>query len=104
MLLGNLYDNGVTIYRVLAVRDDVVLAIDCVKQTMPVWLPKNRLADWQQIEEQALHEKTGVYPVTEDALSKIALASAHRRYSMIAVYAAAKTARARAFNRTLPEK
>ena len=84
MLLGNLYDNGVTIYRVLAVRDDVVLAIDCVKQTMPVWLPKNRLADWQQIEEQALHEKTGVYPVTEDALSKIALASAHRRYSMIA--------------------
>ena len=84
MSLGNLYDNGVTIYRELAARDDTVLVIDCVKRTMPVWLPKDRLTDWQQIEEQALHEKTGVYPVTEDALSKIALASAHRRYSMIA--------------------
>ena len=84
MSLGNLYDNGVTIYRELAARDDTVLVIDCVKRTMPVWLPKDRLTDWQQIEEQALHEKTGILPLTEDALSKSALACAHKRYSMIA--------------------
>ena len=84
MSLGNLYDNGVTIYRELAARDDTVLVIDCVKRTMPVWLPKDRLTDWQHIEEQALHEKTGILPLTEDALSKSALACAHKRYSMIA--------------------
>ena len=32
MSLGNLYDNGVTIYRELAARDDTVLVIDCVKR------------------------------------------------------------------------
>ena len=84
MLSKSLYDNSKTIYRVLAEQGTKLLVIDCIKRTMPMWIPKNRLADWQQIEEQALHEKTGVYPVTEDALSKIALASAHRRYSMIA--------------------
>ena len=84
MLSKSLYDDGKTIYRILAARDDVVLAIDCVKRTMPVWLPKDRLTDWQQIEEQALHEKTGILPLTEDALSKSALACAHKRYSMIA--------------------
>ena len=36
MSLKSLYDNGQTIYRILAARDDVVLAIDCVKRTMPV--------------------------------------------------------------------
>lgn len=84
MLSKSLYDNSKTIYRVLAEQGTKLLVIDCIKRTMPMWIPKNRLADWQQIEEQALHEKTGVYPVTEDALSKNALASAHRRYSMIA--------------------
>ena len=69
MSLGNLYDNGVTIYRVLAARNDAVFVIDCVKRTMPVWLPKDRLTDWQQIEEQVLHEKTGILPITEDTLS-----------------------------------
>ena len=84
MSLKSLYDDGITIYRVLSVRDDSVLVIDCMKRTMPVWMPKNRLVDWQQIEERVLHEKTGICPVTEDALSKTALASAHKRYSIIA--------------------
>ena len=57
MSLKSLYDDGITIYRVLSVRDDSVLVIDCLKRTMPVWMPKNRLVDWQQIEERVLHEK-----------------------------------------------
>ena len=83
MSLKSLYDNGETIYRVLAESGDNVVVIDCLKRTMPVWIPKNRLVDWQQIEDQVLHEKTGICPVTEDALSKTALASAHKRYSII---------------------
>ena len=84
MSLKSLYDDGITIYRVLSVRDDSVLVIDCMKRTMPVWLPREKLSEWREIEEQALHEKTGICPVTEDTLSKNALASAHKRYSIIA--------------------
>ena len=84
MSLKSLYDDGITIYRVLSVRDDAVFVIDCVKRTMPVWLPGEKLSKWQAIEEQALHERTGVYPVHEDTLSKSALATAHKRYSIIA--------------------
>ena len=47
-----LYDSGNTIYRVLVVHDDVVLAIDCIKRTMPLWLSKERLTDWHQIDEK----------------------------------------------------
>ena len=84
MLSKSLYDNSKTIYRVLAEQGTKLLVIDCIKRTMPMWLPKDRVAEWQQIEEQALHEKTGILPLTEDALSKSALACAHKRYSMIA--------------------
>lgn len=84
MSLKSLYDNGQTIYRILAARDDVVLAIDCVKRTMPVWLPREKLSEWQEIEEHTLNEKTCICPVTEDTLSKSALATAHKRYTMIA--------------------
>ena len=84
MSLKSLYDDGITIYRVLSVRDDAVFVIDCVKRTMPVWLPGEKLSKWQAIEEQDLHERTGVYPVHEDTLSKSALATAHKRYSIIA--------------------
>ena len=84
MLSKSLFDNGQTIYRILAVRDDVVLAIDCVKRTMPVWIEREKLSEWRKIEEHVLHERTGIYPVAEDTLSKNALATAHKRYSMIA--------------------
>ena len=84
MLSGKLYDNGQTIYRILAARDDVVLTIDCVKRTMPVWLPREKLSEWREIDEQVLHDKTGIYPLAEDTLSKNALATAHKRYSIIA--------------------
>ena len=51
---------------------------------MPVWLPREKLSEWQEIEEHTLNEKTCICPVTEDTLSKSALATAHKRYTMIA--------------------
>ena len=84
MLSGKLYDNGQTIYRILAARDDAVFAIDCVKRTMPVWMPREKMSEWQEIEERALHERTGVWPIEEESLSRKAVALAHKRYSVIA--------------------
>ena len=91
MSLKSLYDDGITIYRVLSVRNDSVFVIDCMKRTMPVWLPKDRLTDWRQIEEKELHEKTGVYPVSDEELSRNAVALAHKRYSIIAPVVAVVT-------------
>ena len=84
MSLKSLFDDGQTIYRVLAESGDSLVVIDCLKRTMPMWIPKNRLFELQQIEEQVLHEKTGVYPVSDEELSRNAVALAHKRYSMIA--------------------
>ena len=84
MSLKSLYDNGKTIYRILAARDDAVFAIDCVKRTMPVWMPREKMSEWQEIEERALHERTGVWPIEEESLSRKAVALAHKRYSVIA--------------------
>ena len=35
MFTQKLYDNGETIYRVLAENEDELLVIDCIKRTMP---------------------------------------------------------------------
>ena len=84
MSLGNLYDNGVTIYRVLSERDENVQVIDCIKCTMPMWLARDKLSDWNQIGEQTLCERLCINIVSENELSKDALSIAHKRYSLIA--------------------
>ena len=84
MSLGNLYDNGVTIYRLLSERDEKVQVIDCIKCTMPVWLARDKLSDWNQIGEQTLCERLCINIVSENELSKDALSIAHKRYSLIA--------------------
>ena len=84
MSLKSLYDDGITIYRILAARDDTVLVIDCIKRSMPKWLARDKLADFQIVEEKVLYDKTGVCLATEESLSRNAVALAHKRYSMIA--------------------
>ena len=84
MLSKYLYDSGETIYRVLAENDDRLLVIDCLKRTMPFWIQKDQINGYLQIDEKVLHEKSGIRPVGEETLSRVALATAHKRYSMIA--------------------
>ena len=84
MLSKCLYDSGETIYRVLAEHDSQVLVIDCLKRTMPFWIQKDKLSMYQCVDDQLLHEKSGIRPVEEESLSRDALSVAHKRYSMIA--------------------
>lgn len=84
MLSKCLYDSGETIYRVLAEHDSQVLVIDCLKRTMPQWIDSNGLSDDTIIDDSELFAKTGINPVSEEKLSRAALATAHKRYSMIA--------------------
>ena len=44
MLSKSLFDNGETIYRVLAENEDSVFVIDCIKRTMPFWVTKDALS------------------------------------------------------------
>ena len=60
MSLRCLYDSGETIYRVLAEHEGQVLVIDCLKRTMPVWIQKDKLSVCQSVDEQILHEKSGI--------------------------------------------
>ena len=84
MLSKYLYDSGETIYRVLAENDDGLLVIDCLKRTMPFWIQKDKLSMYQCVDDQLLHKKSGIRLVSEESLSRDALACTHKRYSIIA--------------------
>ena len=78
MLSKYLYDSGETIYRVLAEHDAEVLVIDCLKRTMPQWIDSNGLSDDMIIDDSELFSKTRINPVSEEKLSRAALATAHK--------------------------
>ena len=84
MFTQKLYDNGETIYRVLAEDGDSVFVIDCVKRTMPFWITKDAWSGYKEIDESILYDKAGLKAISMDELSQQALATAHLRYSMIA--------------------
>ena len=84
MFTQKLYDNGETVYRVIAENEDELLVIDCIKRTMPFWITKDALSGCKEIDEFILYEKAGVFPLKEEELSQQALATAHQRYSIIA--------------------
>ena len=84
MSLKSLYNNGQTIYRVLAENGERLLVIDCIKRTMPFWIKREDITNYTQIDESILFDKSGLKTIKEDELSKRALATAHQRYSIIA--------------------
>lgn len=84
MFTQKLYDNGDTIYRVLAEDGDNMFVIDCIKRTMPFWITKDALSGYKKIDEQNLYDKAGFFPLKEVELSQQALATAHLKYSIIA--------------------
>ena len=86
MSIRKLYDNGETIYRVLAENEDELLVIDCIKRTMPFWIAKDALSGCKEIDEYILYEKAGVFPLKEEELSQQALATAHLKYSIIFIF------------------
>ena len=67
MSLGNLYEDGKTIIRVLAENEEKYLIIDCLKRTMPFWVHKDEFRqDYQQMIDalRALPSKPTIYLCT----------------------------------------
>lgn len=73
------------IIRVLAVDTDV-LTIDCLKRTMPQWMPAEELPDWEPCDESALPSPEAPICNLED-LTAEQRKIMHERYSLIAAVA-----------------
>ena len=70
------------IIRVLAVDTDV-LAIDCLKRTMPQWIPVSELCDWEPCDETALPSPDA--PICDmEELTPEQRKVMHERYTLIA--------------------
>ena len=81
---NDLYFKDNSIVRVLEVREDKALVIDCVRRTMPQWKDIVSLAGWDQCSQETLYEITGVDLPEIDFLSSESRKVAYERYTMIA--------------------
>lgn len=78
-----LKDNG-CIYRVLAIEEDSVFMIDCLKKTMPNWYDIDEVRGYEDCTEKELLEITGTVLLEEENLSSKARKTAHERFTVVA--------------------
>lgn len=84
MQKSDLYFKNDAIIRVLDLKEDRVLVIDCIRRTMPQWKDIVSLAGWEKCSEEKLCEITGVDLPELDALYPENRKVAYERYTMIA--------------------
>ena len=51
---GNSIGDTEQIFRVLAIADEEILVIDCIKKTMPVWMKIEKLDDFTEEKENGI--------------------------------------------------
>lgn len=78
-----LKDNG-CIYRILAIEEDSVLMIDCLKKTMPNWYDMAEVSVYDDCTEEELLKVTGTVLLEEEDLSSKARKIAHERFTVVA--------------------
>ena len=78
-----LKDNG-CIYRILAIEEDSVLMIDCLKKTMPNWYDMAEVSVYEDCTEEELLKVTGTVLLEEEDLSSKARKIAHERFTVVA--------------------
>lgn len=81
---NDLYFKDDSIVRVLDVKEDRALMIDCVRRTMPQWKDIVSLVGWDQCSQETLYEITDVNLLELDSLSSESRKVAYERYTMIA--------------------
>lgn len=84
MQKNNLYFKENSIVRVLEVREDNALVIDCIQRMMPQWKDIVSLAGWEKCSEEKLYEIAGVDLPELDSLCPENRKVAYERYTMIA--------------------
>jgi len=72
------------ILRVLELKDDKVLVIDCIKRTMPKWVEVSALSDFTYLSENMINCLLKKSIRAEDDLSYTERCIAHKNYTLIA--------------------
>lgn len=75
------WDN--TIFRVLDIREEKALIIDCTQKSMPKWVDKSTLSDVICTEEELQQETNSILP-NIDSLSDKSKRYIHERYIQLA--------------------
>lgn len=83
MQKNELYRNNNSIIRVLEIKNNAVLVIDCINKTMPQWIGVSFFEDWTECSDETLHEITGIELQDIKTVSPEDFKVAHQRYTMI---------------------
>ena len=84
MKRNEIYTHGDQIYRILIVKEDNCLVIDCKNNTMPVWEPVTTFWDVSTMTDEDLYTLLDFKPVEDDTISPERKKVMHERYTMIA--------------------
>lgn len=80
----DLLKNGNNIIRILEIRPDKILMINCIKRTMPVWVESSVLDSFSRCTGEVLNEATNFAVMTIDALDADQRKAMYDRYTLIA--------------------
>jgi len=83
MRKNELYKKDGMILRVLEVHEEKALVMDCVKRTVPHWLPSSELSGYFPCDETDLCEATGIPSTDLDSLSPESQKLAREKYTLI---------------------
>ena len=83
MQKNELYRNNNSIIRVLEIKNNAVLVIDCISKTMPQWIGVSFFEDWTKCSDETLHEITEIELQDIKTVSPEDFKVAHQRYTMI---------------------
>lgn len=81
---NQLIKDGRNIYRVLAIENDSVLLIDCIKKQMPKWYAIDDVGRYETCTEKELLEITGITLAEDEKLSPKARKIIHERFTVVA--------------------
>ena len=85
MQKNELYRNNNSMIRVLEIKNNAVLVIDCISKTMPQWIGVSFFEDWTKCSDETLHKITGIELQDIKTVSPEDFKVAHQRYTMIAL-------------------
>ncbi len=84
MKRNEIYTHEDQIYRILLVKEDNCLVIDCNNNSMPVWKPVTTFWDASTMTDEDLYTLLDFKPVEDDMVSPERKKVMHERYTMIA--------------------
>ena len=85
MKKNDLLKSGDSIIRILEIKDDSVLIVDCIHKSMPKWIKQTELASYEHCSEQELYASTGKAKCDYDSLDRESRRFIHEHFSLIAV-------------------